>query len=145
MLTRDRGFEAGEYKMQVRTADGTDLGSPASITLKGENPVVDRRTIAFNAKDPKIKKVDGADAGAAVAKNDPNTAGPTTGNGEVTPVGSAAPFIPQDAYEKTPEETLKEKPGGCGCVVAGQDMGGTGALALSAALALLVLARRRRG
>jgi hypothetical protein len=144
MLTRDRGFEAGEYKMQVRTADGTDLGSPANLTLKGENPVVDRRSITFNAKDSKIKKIEGADAGAAVAKNDPNPVAAAGGNGEVTPVGSAAPFIPPDAYEKTPEETLKEKPGGCGCVVAGHDVAGTGGLALSAALALLVVARRRR-
>jgi hypothetical protein len=144
MLTRDRNFEAGEYKMQVRTADGTDLGPPVTLVLKGDNPVVDRRSITFNAKDSRIKKVEGVDAGAAVAKNDPTPVAAVGGNGEVTPVGSAAPFIPPEAYEKTPEETLKEKPGGCGCVVAGGDVAGAGGIALSAALVLLAGLRRRR-
>src|SRR4051812_23650928 len=42
-LTRARGYEAGEYKVEVRTSDGTTIGQAANLTLKGDNPVVDRR------------------------------------------------------------------------------------------------------
>ena len=40
-LTRTRGYEAGEYKVEVRTSDGTTIGSTANLTLKGDNPVVE--------------------------------------------------------------------------------------------------------
>jgi MYXO-CTERM domain-containing protein len=140
-VTRTRGFEAGEYKMELKTADGLVIGSPQNLILKGDNPVVDRRSITFNAKDPKIKKVDAVDGGQT-AKNDVEAN--TGGMNEVAPSGSAAPFIPADAYKPTDEETIKDKPGGCGCDVPGLGRTGTAALALPA-LALLLLIRRRRG
>src|SRR5580658_3730340 len=125
-LTRTRGYEAGEYKVQVRTADGVDVGSPATLTLKGDNPVVDRRSITFNAKEKPIKKVDtGLDGGAKVASNDDTPAAATLSN-DVTPTGSAAPFIPPEAFQKTPEEEAQDHPKGCGCSVPGTD-GTTGA------------------
>jgi len=143
-LTRQRGYEAGEYQVQVRTSDGTDIGGKASITLKGENTVVDRRSITFNAKDQKIKKIDDgtADAGPK-GGDDVEHAGVNTG--DVTPTGTSQPFIPADAYNKTPEESgIKEHPKGCGCSVPG--MTSTGApLALGAfGLGLAIAARRRR-
>lgn len=145
-LARTRGYEAGEYKVELRTSDGQTIGSPQTLTLKGDNPVVDRRAIAFNAKDPSIKKIEGHDAGAKVAKNDDPPPGDTpAGNGEVTATGNAQPFIPPDAYNKTPEENIQVKPkSGCGCLV----VGGSGDLALglgsAAAVGLLILARRKR-
>ena len=70
-LTRTRGYEAGEYKVEVKTADGVSDRQPArTLILKGDNPVVDRRAIAFNAKEPGVKKVEGYDAGAKAATND---------------------------------------------------------------------------
>lgn len=119
-LTRTRGYEAGEYKVEVRMSDGTNIGTAQTLILKGDNPVVDRRAIAFNAKDPSVKKVDNYDAGANQAKNDTE---PSAANnmGEVTPTGTAKPFIPKEGYEKTPEEEIKVKPGGCGCSVPGSD------------------------
>lgn len=143
-VTRTLGFEAGEYKMQIRTSDGQDIGSPVNITLKGDNPVVDRRSIAFNANDHGIKKVDnGVDSGAP--KTAQNDTGPVPTSQEVQPVGSAAPFIPKDAYNKTDEEEVKERPKGCGCVAAGMGSASFGAVGLSAlGLAALVARRRRR-
>jgi len=142
-ITRQRGFEAGEYKLQLRMSDGTDIGTPVNLILKGDNPVVDRRSIAFNANDKSIKKVDnGIDAGTKVAQNDTST-GPTST--DVAPVGSAPPFIDPSAFNKTDEETVKENPKGCGCSVPG--LGNTTNV-LGVALPLLglslLVARRRR-
>ncbi|MBX3258126.1 MAG: hypothetical protein KF782_00290 [Labilithrix sp.] len=118
-LTRTRGYEAGEYKVEVRTSDGTTIGSPAHLVLKGDNPVVDRRAMAFNAKEKSIKKVDGYDAGANQAKNDEPVAPVDNGPAEVTPTGTATGFVPAEGLEETDEEKLKTRPKGCGCEVVG--------------------------
>jgi hypothetical protein len=117
-LTRPRGYEAGEYKLEVRTSDGVTIGSTQTLILKGDNPVVDRRAIAFNAKSSGVKKVDdGLDGGAKAAKQDD---APMNDNmGEVTPTGTATPFIPKEGFEKTSEEEIKQRPHGCGCDVPG--------------------------
>lgn len=140
-LTRTRGYEAGEYKVEVKTSDGVAIGTPQNLILKGDNPVVDRRAIAFNAKDPGVKKVEAYDAGAKVAQNDEPSA--ANNMGEVKATGVATPFIPKEGYDKVPEEEIKTKPGGCGCKV--QDTTGAGALLWLAPLAGIgVLVRRRR-
>ena len=119
-LKRDRGFEAGEYKMQLRTPDGTDIGTTTTLTLKGDNPVVDRRSIAFNAKDPSIKKYDnGLDAGSKVAKNEDDP-GANPVQGDVQAAGTPPPFVGKDAYNRTSEEDIKVAPkSGCGCSLPG--------------------------
>jgi MYXO-CTERM domain-containing protein len=142
-ITRQRGFEAGEYKLQLRMSDGTDIGTPVTLILKGDNPVVDRRSIAFNANDKGIKKVDtGLDAGAKVAQNDTSAAPTST---DVAAVGSAPPFIDPSAFNKTDEETVKTRPSGCGCSVPGL---GNATNLVGVALPLLglslLVARRRR-
>jgi hypothetical protein len=69
---------------------------------------------------------------------------PSTQSQEVAPSGSAAPFIPPDAYNKTPEEEVKTRPAGC-CGVAGSHGDyGTGAMAAFAFGAAVMFARRRR-
>jgi MYXO-CTERM domain-containing protein len=144
-LSRDRGYEAGIYKVEVHTSDGINIGSPQRLTLNGDNPVVDRRSITFNAKDPSVKKVAAyGDAGSGVASTSGEDS-PSSQSNEVAPSGSAAPFIPADAYQKTPEEEVKTRPAGCGCVVAGakSEEGLTG-IGLVLGLAL-VGTRRRRG
>src|SRR4051794_25661971 len=40
-LTRARGYEAGEYKVEIKTSDGTSIGSAQNLILKGDNDVVD--------------------------------------------------------------------------------------------------------
>jgi hypothetical protein len=141
-ITRARGFEAGEYKLQLRMSDGTDIGTPVNLTLKGDNPVVDRRSIAFNASDKGIKKVDnGIDGGTKVAQNDTGSAPTST---EVQPVGSAPPFIDPSAFNKTDEETVKENPKGCGCSVPGGNTTNVLGVALPLLGLSLLVARRRR-
>jgi hypothetical protein len=143
-LSRDRGYEAGIYKVQIRTSDGIDVGGSQRLTLNGDNPVVDRRAITFNAKDPSVKKIPGyGDAGANGAPQDDTT---STQSSDVAPSGSAAPFIPNDAYNKTPEEEVKTRPSGCGCAEAGARTQGAlaGVGLLGFGLAVLATRRRRR-
>jgi MYXO-CTERM domain-containing protein len=139
-VTRIRGFQAGEYKVQVRTSDGTDVGGASTITLKGNNEVVDRRSVSFNAKDPKMKKVEsGIDAGAPVKNVDDGSS--NNGNGEVEAIGTAGPFVPKDAYDRTPEEDIKVRPKGCGCEVQANAVSPMAMLVLAGLAALLM--RRR--
>ena len=142
-LTRARGYEAGEYKVEVKTSDGTTVGAPQNLILKGDNPVVDRRAIAFNAKAPGVKKVEGYDGGAGAKPDD--VAATTNNMGEVAPSGTAKPFIPKEGYDKTSEEEIKQRPKGCGCDVPG--VASAGALSWMTPLAGvgLALLRRRRG
>jgi MYXO-CTERM domain-containing protein len=142
-LTRTRGYEAGEYKMQVMTSDGTNIGASTTIILKGDNPVVDRRSITFDAKKKPIQKVDdGSDAGTKGGPDESQFAAPT--NGDVAPAGSTGAFIPADAYNATPEEQGKDHPKGCGCTVVGANTENGIAVFLSLGMLGLVLARRRR-
>jgi MYXO-CTERM domain-containing protein len=143
-VTRTRGFQAGVYKLQVRTSDGVDIGGATSITLKGDNDVVDRRAISFNTKDPKIKKVDnGLDGGASGKAGTDDSVASANNGGDVTAVGTAAPFIPQDAYNRTEEEELKTRPKGCGCDVPSQQPWSASAALVLAGLGALMLRRRR--
>lgn len=140
-LTRARGYESGEYKVEVKTSDGTTVGTAANLTLKGDNPVVDRRAMAFNAKEPGVKKVDGYDAGAPkVAQNDEPSA--ANNMGEVTPTGTAEGFVPKEGLQKTSEEEIKTRPKGCGCTTPGTTHGGM--LLWLAPLAAVGIALRRR-
>lgn len=139
-ITRDSGYLAGEYQLRVRTSDGVDVGSPVTLILRGDNEVTDRRTMAFNAKDPKIKKVEGVDAGAKPA----NDAPAAEVQGDVAPVGTGEPFVGPGGTTETEEENIKVRKGGCGCETVG-----TGSLGapLSATLGLFgvaLLAARRR-
>jgi MYXO-CTERM domain-containing protein len=141
-LSRDRGYEAGVYKVEVRTSDGINIGSGQRLTLNGDNPVVDRRSITFNAKDSRVKKVAGyGDAGTNGAPQADDTPVQST---EVAPTGSATPFISQEAYQKQPEEEVKTRPAGCGCTIVGAkgegELAGLGTLALG----IVVAARKRR-
>ncbi|HVJ90890.1 MAG TPA: MYXO-CTERM sorting domain-containing protein [Labilithrix sp.] len=143
-LTRARGYEAGEYKVEVRTSDGTRIGAPATLILKGDNPVVDRRAMAFSAKEKGVKKIEAYDAGANQAKNDePVPVNPNT-QGEVTPTGTATGFVPPEGMEETEEEKIKVRPKGCGCEVPGPAGPGTAFLFFLPILGVGLVAARRR-
>lgn len=141
-LTRTRGYEAGEYKVEVRTSDGVTIGQTANLILKGDNPVVDRRAIAFNAKEKSIKKIEGYDAGANQAKNDEPVAANNNGPSEVTPTGTATGFVPKEGMQETDEEKIKTRPKGCGCEVPGYAGPGTALFFLLPVLGVGALARR---
>jgi len=143
-LTRTRGYEAGEYKVEVRTSDGVTIGAGANLILKGDNPVVDRRAMAFNAKEKSIKKVDAYDAGANQAKNDEPVAANNGGPGEVTPTGTATGFVPKEGMQETDEEKIKTRPKGCGCEAVGHTGPGAALFFLLPILGIGVMAYRRR-
>lgn len=145
-LSRIRGYEAGEYTVELRTSDDIVIGTKQTLVLNGDNPPVDRRSMAFNAKDSKVKKVDnGLDGGSNIAQNDD---APTTnnnvGNGEVTPMGTATGFVPPEGMQETDEEKIKTKPGGCGCEAVGQRSPATGLVFLLPILGIGIAAYRRR-
>jgi len=136
-VSRDRGFEAGTYEVQVTDArDDREIGGKTTLTLEGENEVIDRRSMVFDEK-AKDKKASEAAPKAAAAEER-----------ELTPDDDAYwAGGPKQPEEKTaplpPPAHLQEKPG-CGCRVAGGADGGArvGVLALGLGLALL---RARRG
>lgn len=132
-LTRARGYEAGEWKFQLKTADGQDVGTAQTVTLHGDNPVVDRRSISFTAKPKETKK----DAGTEVAENTMPT------STEVTAVGTPPPFVPPEGFQKTDEEQIHTKPGGCGCDVPGTTQSGIAVFVTGIALGLLALRRKK--
>jgi hypothetical protein len=141
-LTRARGYEAGEYKFQLRTSDGTDVGSSSTIILKGDNPIVDRRSITFTANTKKGNGKD-KDAGTEVAQND-NNAGPAST--EVQATGTAPPFVPPEAFNKTPEEEQVHGHGGgcCGGSMVASSAPRSNAALVALSLGTLVLVHRRR-
>lgn len=143
-LTRTRGYEAGEYKVELRTSDGTNIGGAATLTLKGDNPVVDRRAMAFNAKEKSIKKIDGYDGGANQAKNDDPVAANPNGPSEVTPTGTATGFVPKEGMQETDEEKIKVRPKGCGCELPGSGGPTTALFFLLPILGIGAIAVRRR-
>jgi len=131
VIRRDHGFEAGEYDLKIkREDDGVQLGQTLKLTLKGDNPVIDRRAITF-AGEKKPKKDD--------AKKDDAKKDDAPKENE-TPLENAEPK-PDDMAPAPPPVAPKQ--GGCGCVVAGDATNG-GATALAAlALGAMVTLRRR--
>lgn len=146
-LTRDSGFTAGEYKLEVRDSNGNRIGSPTTVKLMGDNEVVDRRSITFEAKKKKIQKVDDGTGGGDDKNKPPKDDAPTTSPDEpdeVNPEGTAPPFVDPAAHNPTAEEEIKERPKGCGCSVPGSSPLPLSALIGAAAIGLAFVLRRRR-
>ncbi len=136
VIRRDRGFEAGEYELKIkREGDGVQLGQVIHLTLKGDNPVIDRRAIVFSGdKSKKVApdKAGGGDKAADDKKTDAPAAAPE-GGGEPPPEAAPAP------------PAVEPKQGGCGCKVAGDERSPDAPIALAVfGLAVAVAARRRR-
>jgi MYXO-CTERM domain-containing protein len=142
-VTRAHGYEAGEYKVTIRdTRNGQIVGTAQTLKFQGENETIDRRAMVFASKDKKKDKKEGdSDKPADEAKKD--EAGSDEGaKKDETPAAETPPADDEGADAKGPPP-IEEKPGGCGCKVAG---GGSGS-SLAGALALLgvaVLVTRRR-
>jgi len=151
VVRRDRGFEAGEYTLKIKRAgDGVAVGSPQKVTLKGDNPIVDRRAIVFSGEKKKPEGAKTQQDDKPNADSDKAADKGTAGNPE-----KGAPADPTPAENDPAPETVEPgggvppappRQGGCGCRVAG-DVGTPAPLALlglAVGLASLRLARRRR-
>lgn len=144
-LHRDHGFDCGEYRVTVRdTRNGQIIGTPVNLKLLGENEVIDRRSIVFTGETKKKKaktdeaKKDGETAGASEEKEKKKSA--ATEAQEAPPANEVPPA---DEPANNPE-TIKKKPGGCGCRVPGNvgAPASTPWLLLGLATGLLVLRKR---
>lgn len=132
-VTRDRGFEAGTYEVKVTDArTDRELGGKATLTLQGDNEVIDRRSMVFEDK-PKPKKEEPKAQAAEERELTPD-------DPEYWAGGSKAPEEKQSPLP--PPAHMQERPG-CGCRVGGASSAGVSGWAL-ALLALGVLGRRRR-
>lgn len=144
-IRRDRGFEAGEYKLIVKLADsGKQIGQPIRLVLEGDNPIVDRRSITFVGEKPGKDKKKGDDGGSAGGGGE-KKGGDSAPSGEGSDGGDGSSSMGEGPTGEggEPPPPVEPKQGGCGCLVAGHGPGGDGSLALLAALA--VLRRRRAG
>lgn len=146
VIRRDRGFEAGEYTLQIKRAgDGVQLGQTITLKLKGENPVVDRRAIVFAGEKKEKKKpaesAEGASADSDKEKENKDAPAEPAAS-EPAPEAEATPPEANGAPAPPP---VPPKQGGCGCRLAGGDAetaGGAGALLL-VSFAAVRRARRR--
>ena len=128
-VTRAHGYRAGKWKVKIKDADsGRQIGSVSTITLNGENEVVDRRSITFQGK----KKDDDDEA---------NDDGP--------PEQQEAPApVEEEMYMGEPDEegavppSVDGKPGG-GCHHSPLGESPLGAWLFAFGAGALLLARRR--
>lgn len=140
-LTRARGFEAGEYKVTVKNKrTGRKLGAPITLTLKGENDVVDRRSIVFDEKKKKKKKDEPKSWEQETRpEDDPNNEAYWAG-GPTEEEGEGEESLPPPAH-------MQENPGACGCRVPGGPSPGQaplrGGVVLMGLLAGCIVSRRR--
>jgi MYXO-CTERM domain-containing protein len=140
-LSREHDFEAGEYTLKVRLASGAAVGRPITVTLNGNNKVINRKAIEFKAPEPK--------KGKSNDKPDQDTPEPRSGAAEdMGPDLSDIPDISDaeaEEMENKGPDGVEPKQGGCGCETVG-----TAPSAPRAAWPLLMLglvatiARRRR-
>lgn len=139
VIRRDRGFEAGEYKLEIKRADdGARLGNVMTLKLMGDNPIVDRRAIVFAGDKKKEKKADPAADKAADGEKKADAPAETS---------EAAPPPEPAATSETPVEgppPEAPKQGGCGCRVASTHDNNEGLAALALGAALFLRNRRRR-
>jgi hypothetical protein len=147
-VTRSHGFEAGEYKVTIRDArNGAVVGKPSTLKFEGENDVIDRRTMTFADPGSKKKKKEGEEGAkeGEEKKEGEEGASEEKTEGEESPAASEDPneIPPADEGDGDKPGEVKEKPGGCGCKVAGASRTLDPSL-LPLGLAVLALSLRRR-
>lgn len=135
-ITRDHGFEAGRYEVKVVDARSDRALGGTTLTLQGDNEVIDRRSMVFDEKKPAPKAEGTAQTQAAPEEKELTPedeefwrGGPRTSEEKPAP-------LPPPAH-------MREKPG-CGCRVAGGSSFAP-AWALASLLGSLILRRRRVG
>ncbi|HEY2410212.1 MAG TPA: MYXO-CTERM sorting domain-containing protein [Polyangiaceae bacterium] len=155
-LTRAHGYEAGEYKVTITDArNDSKVGVPTTLVFDGENEVIDRRAMVFNngdkkpKKDSDVKKVGddkgGDDKKADDKKSDDDSKAKSDDKPASDDSSNKAAAPNQDTSAAEDAETIKKKPGGCGCRLEDSATSSNAALALGAlGLGITLLNRRRK-
>jgi len=156
-IKRDDRFEAGEYQLEVQK-DGKAIGSKMSLTLNGNNKIVNRKAMVFSG-DKSKKSTDPCDdqsVGVAPAKTDPppgdttpakDTSSSSTGSGEPGASTGSGSSDTGSTSGADPGGTVPPKQGGCGCKVVGAEtpLTGAGIVTLIGAAAFFTRRKRSRG
>jgi len=134
-ITRDHGFEAGEYKVTITNSrNNSKVGPPTTVILNGENEVVDRRAMVFTGKDDDKKKEEKKEEKQYTVKE---------GDPDDPAYWEGGPSEPDTVDESLPPPEGVDK-GPCGCRIPGR--GGSdpsGPLVAGALFALGAWLRRR--
>lgn len=133
-IRRARGFEAGEYRVEVRDSDNRAVGQPFNLTLNGKNEVIDRRAMIFTGEKKKKE--------APVEK-------PEEKKEDAPPAAVASSETPAETEPKpeeapAPPPAAQPKQGGCGCEIPSGAPSGEALGAVMVAAAVAVSRRKRR-
>lgn len=116
-LRRDRGFEAGEYILIIKKADGgQQLGQKIRLTLNGDNPVINRKSISFGddkgkvESDPNKVKSKSVEEQKDIEREKAENAAAGDGSGSSSDSSSSS-----SSGDAPP--AVEPKQGGCGCRV----------------------------
>jgi MYXO-CTERM domain-containing protein len=144
-ISRAHNFSAGDYSVSVHRPDGAQIGTTQTLVLLGDNPVIDRRTIAFVGTGKKEKP-------AATASNDAPAAGagdkaasaPASGDQAEAPASTPAETPPEEPTDPTAPAKVPPASHGCGCRAAGTEGSSGGAALFALCLAGATAWRLRR-
>ncbi len=145
-VTRAHGYRAGQYQVKIKDGDsGNLIGVPTTLTFKGENPVVDRRSIVFTGSDRKKKKSEDGTDTASGPKNMVDLNAPDEPETREAPPSGGEDVSDEPMDEGDMPPSVDERPGG-GCHY-GPHARQTGLLfgLLFALISLLFVRRRRFG
>ena len=140
-VTRAQDYHAGEYKVTIfDVRNNSKIGTPTNIKLLGENEIIDRRAITFSGEKKKKKPEEKKDESAEGAESDEGKAEDSAEGDD----GAEKVDLQDDAADEDvdPEGEVKEKPGGCGCRMAGTPATPGGALGVLLLGAVICLRRR---
>jgi MYXO-CTERM domain-containing protein len=152
-LTRAHGYEAGEYKVTITDArNDQKVGVPSTLIFDGENEVIDRRAMVFNngdkkpKKDADTKKVDDDKKSDDKKADDKKSDDDAKAKADDKPAGddSGDKAASKDTSQAEDAETIKKKPGGCGCRLEQSAADTNGTLGLAALVVGAALVRRRK-
>lgn len=146
-VTRAHGYEAGEYKVTIRDGrNGQTIGAAQVLKFKGENEIIDRRAMVFSGEKKKKKKEDaeGGEKKADASEDKKAEESKSDESSEKPAASDAASDSSDGAGNGADDETIKKKPGGCGCRLEASGAEPHGAFALALLAGAVVVARRRR-
>jgi hypothetical protein len=134
-VTRDRGFEAGVYEVVVTDArSDREFAGKTTLTLQGENEVIDRRSMVFEDKPKPKKEAEAKPAASQEEELSPDDPGYWAGG----------PKEPEEKKSALPPPAHMQERPGCGCRLEGaaSPAPAWGFLALAAGLCARRLRRR---